>query len=157
RIEIEDAEHAARVQDRKRDHGAKRELAHALAILEERGADRVGNPDGFAAVRRLFGDAPRDLKFLRPKRPLLAAARDLEVQLSVLAHEHQEPTVGARDLHDGVDDAREQLVEIERARDLTAREKDVIHPFEIGAWAGTGRSARLREELTLPLRESPTQ
>jgi hypothetical protein len=150
-------EHATGGQDGESDHGAERELAYALSILEERGADGVGNPDGLAAVGRFLGDAPGDLELVRRERGLVPATRDLEVELSVLVHAHEEAAVGARDLNDGVDDADQELVPVERACDLSARPEDVIDTLEIGGRARARRRTRLREKLPLPLREPPAQ
>jgi len=124
-IDVEHAEHAPRAQDRERHHGAKRQLADALPVLEERGADGVGHPHGLAAMGRFLGDAPGDLEFVRRERALVLVSRDLEVELSVLAHEHEEPAIGVRDLNHGIDDPDEKLVEIERACDRARCLEDV--------------------------------
>src|SRR6185436_15892176 len=97
--------------------------------------DGVGNPDGLAAVRCFLGDAPGNLELVGRQRGFVAATRDLEVELSILAHAHEEAAIGAGDLNDGVDDANQELVPVERAGDLAARLEHVVDALEVGGRA----------------------
>ncbi len=156
-VDVENAQDPAGVQDRQRDDCAERELADALPILEEGGADRVGHPDRLPAMRRFLGDAPRDLELLGRERRLVAAASDLEMELPVLAHQHEKTAIGAGDLDDGIDDADQKLVEIERSADLTAGLEDVVDALEVRGRARARGRAGLCEELPLPLGEPSAQ
>ena len=138
-IDVEDAEHASRAQDRERDHGSERELANALPVLEERGAHRVRHPHRLAAVGGLLGDSPGDLEFVGGKGALVLVAGDLEAKLAVLVHEHEESAVRFRDLDHGVDDADQELIEVEGAGDGSRCLEDVRDAIEIGYGARPGR------------------
>jgi hypothetical protein len=106
---------------------------------------------------RFFGDAPRDLEFLGRKRRFVAVPRDLEPELAVVTHEHEEAAIRRRDSNHRVHDADQEFVQVQRARYGAAGLEEVLKAVEVVRGADAGRRLRLDQELALPLREATAQ